>query len=477
MVASSSRYWLDGTDARMHQETSNHHWWSGPSGVREVLVVALPLVISSLSWTVMTFIDRIFLRWVSGEAMSAAFSASMVWFLILCLPLGICAYANTFVAQYFGDHQWRRIGSAVWQAIWLAVLCIPMTWLMIEWAPAIFRLADHAPTVQQHEVTYFRSIMWGGGGMLVAQAAAAFYSGRGKTLVVMWVDTAVAIVNIGLDYLWIFGHAGFPAMGVAGAGYATSVALWLKAAIYVGLLLQSRHRREFGTMQGMRWDGTLFWRLLYFGGPSGLQMLLDLVGFTAFVILVNRLGMVEAEATSMAFSVSTLAFMPIWGFGMAAGVLVGQRLGDDQPMLAARATWTTLGVALTYMAVISTCYVCVPQLFLFGFDAGNQAAPNQAQVAALATSLLRYVAAYNLLDAVLTIFVNAIKGAGDTRFVFFVSLVMGTLLAAGSWLAVEILAAEIHTCWLLITGWIWIMAAIFTARFVQGKWRNMRVIE
>ena len=77
-------------------------WWSRPSGGREVLRVAAPLVVSSLSWTIMSFFDRMFLNWVSGAAMDASFTSSVAWFAILALPLGICSYANTFVAQYDG---------------------------------------------------------------------------------------------------------------------------------------------------------------------------------------------------------------------------------------------------------------------------------------------------------------------------------------------------------------------------------------
>ena len=160
-----------------------------------------------------------------------------------------------------------------------------------------------------------------------------------------------AVVNLLLDYVWIFGYAGFPALGIAGAGWATVTALWLKVVCYVVMVLQAEHRKHYGTLAGMRFDRDLFGRLLYFGGPSGVQMLLDVIGFTVFVMLIGRLGDVQYEATSMAFSISTLGFMPIWGLGMAASILVGQRLGENRDDLAARSTWTTLYVAWAYMGI------------------------------------------------------------------------------------------------------------------------------
>ena len=456
--------------------STDESWWRRPAGGREVVILAIPLVISSLSWTVMTFVDRMFLKWSSGAAMAAAFSASSLWFAVLCLPLGICMYCATFVSQYFGNDQPKRIGPSIWQGVWLALLASPLMLLAIPLAPKMFAAAGHEPAVLALEIVYFQMLCWGAPAMLIAQALSTFYAGRGETRVVMFVDGGVAIVNLVLDYLLIFGHLGLPAMGILGAGLATTISLWMKAAIYLALVLQRKYRVEYG-MATIGIDHNLFRRLLYYGTPSGVQLVLDVVGFTVFILLVGRLGAVEAEATSMAFSVSTLAFMPIWGLAQAAAILVGQRLGENRDDFAARSTWTTLSIGLGYMAAISLLFVFVPDVMLFGFFAGSEANEHDASVRGLAQTLLRFVAAYNLLDAALMIFVSAIKGAGDTQFVLRVSLVMAITLIGLSWLCVERWNSGIYECWALITGWVWVLGVVYVARFLQGKWRTMRVIE
>ena len=95
-------------------------WWSRPAGVRDVLQIALPMVVTTLSWTLMNFIDSAILMRVSGTAMSAAYLAGIIWFSALSLFWGICSYSSTFVAQFFGDDQPDKIGPAVWQGVWLA---------------------------------------------------------------------------------------------------------------------------------------------------------------------------------------------------------------------------------------------------------------------------------------------------------------------------------------------------------------------
>jgi MATE family multidrug resistance protein len=452
-------------------------WWQRPAGGREVMQVALPLVISTLSWTVMTFVDRMFLNWVSGIAMSAAFSASIIWFAFFCLPMGICSYVNTFVSQYMGDRQPERIGPSVWQGVWAAVLVTPLAFAIIPLAPWIFSWTLHSPEVTQLEIPYFQILCVGGPALLVSTALSAFYSGRGKTWVVMLVDAGVTSLNLVLDYLWIFGHAGFPEMGIEGAGWATVIALWVKVIIYLLLVLKRENRIAFHTATGLRFDRELFGRLIYFGGPSGVQILLDVLGFTVFVILMGRVGDMEAAATTLAFSIASVAFMPVWGFSMAVSILVGQHLGENRDDLAARSTWTTLQISLFYMAIISTLYVFTPDLFLHGFFAGNGASGADKQALyTMAANLLCIVAAYNTMDATFMIFVSAVKGAGDTRFVMIISVIMGVLLAVLSWLTISYWKLSIYGCWMTVTAWVCVMGVIFLLRFLDGKWRSMRVI-
>ena len=461
----------------MHPETDDG-WWRRQAGGREVIIVALPLVVSTISWTVLTFVDRMFLNWVSGTSMSASFSAGMIWFVVFCLPLGICAYANTFVSQFHGDGQPDQIGPSMWQGVWVALLSAPIAVVCVPLAPLIFSLAKHSPDITEQEILYFQIVCVGGPAMLAAQAFSSLYSGRGETWVVMLVDGGTALLNVVLDYLWIFGVAGFPAMGIAGAAWATVAALWLKVVIYLMLIFRRQNRLQFRTFAGMRFHRDLFGRLLYYGGPSGVQMLLEVLGFTTFVMLVGRVGTLENEATTMAFSISSFAFMPLWGLGLAVGVLVGQHLGENRDDLAARATWTSYILALAYMGVLSTLFVLAPSLFLDLFFARNSApAADQAAVYAMAVVLLRFVAAYCLFDAIGMVFVSAIKGAGDTRFVLKVSVVMASLLASLSWLTIEVWKLGIYACWTVVTCWICTMGTVFLLRFLQGSWRSMRVIE
>src|SRR6185503_9063683 len=109
----------------------------------EVLSLALPLIVSTMSWTILDFIDRMFLLWYQPEAMGAAMTAGMLHFSMICLPLGVAAYANTFVAQYSGAGQNDKIGLAIWQAAGIGLAVTPLFLLSIPVAPWLFGWAGH----------------------------------------------------------------------------------------------------------------------------------------------------------------------------------------------------------------------------------------------------------------------------------------------------------------------------------------------
>jgi MATE family multidrug resistance protein len=159
--------------------------------------------------------------------------------------------------------------------------------------------------------------------------------------------------------------------------------------------------------------------------------------------------------------------------------LVGQHLGEDRPHVAQRATRTTLALAVAYMGAISLAFILAPNFFLANLLSHSHGpSPTDATaVRALATSLLVFVAAYNLFDAVAIIFVSALKGAGDTRFVMKTSVCMALILAGATWAGIKYFDLGVYGCWTIITLDVWALAAVYLLRYRQGKWRSMRVIE
>jgi multidrug resistance protein, MATE family len=450
-------------------------WWSRPCGGRDVLRMAVPLIVSTGSWTVMNFIDRMFLVWYSEAAMAAVMPAGMVHFAVVCFPLGVASYVSTFVAQYHGANHPRRIGPVVCQGIRIGLYCIPLFLLMIPLASWIFRLAGHEAELATQETIFFQTALYGAGAEVIAASMAAFFTGRGVTRVVMVVDSSAWALNIVLDYAWIFGHFGLPSLGIKGAACATVVALWWRVIVYASLLSLPRFRR-YDILRGWRFNVSLLRRLVRYGGPTGLQMFIEVAGFTLFLLVVGTLGKGPLAATNLAFNVNCLAFVPMLGLGLALSTLVGQQVGRNRPDLAARATWTSLSMAVCYMGAMGLVYVLMPDFLLMGHRSGMPPAEFH-ELRNTTVVLLRFVAAYCLFDALNVVFAGALKGAGDTRFIMIVSLLLTPAPVVAAWVGIHCFGYGLLWCWVVVTLWICILGVIYLARFLQGHWRQMRVIE
>ena len=451
--------------------------WRSEGGYREVLVVAIPLILSTATWSVQHFVDRMFLTWYSPEAIAAAMPAGMLNFSMISIFMGTAGYVTTFVAQYYGARRFHRIGPALWQGVYVSLLGGLVIVCAIPFAEPVFRLVGHSPLVQQNEVAYFKILSLGGGAYTASYVLSAFFSGRGKTWPVLWVNVATTVVNLLLDYALIFGHWGFPELGIRGAGIATVVAGVFSLLMFFVLLSSGSNNDTFHTIKGWRLEKDLFVRLLRYGFPSGVQFFLEMAGFTAFVLLVGRLGIASLAATNIAFNINTLAFMPMIGCGIAVSVLVGQYLGGDKPDRAQSVVYSGFHLTLVYMVSIAAAYVLVPDVFVAPF--ALRADPEGfSEIYGYSVILLRFVAVYSVFDTMNIIFCSAIKGAGDTRYVMLITVILSVFVfVLPVYLAVVVFELGLMVAWVFATVYITLLGFIFYFRFLGGKWKTMRVIE
>ena len=451
--------------------------WHETGGYREVMVIALPLILSTGSWSLQHFVDRMFLTWYSPEAIAASMPAGLLNWTILSLFIGTAGYANTFVAQYYGAKQFERVGPAVWQAIYLLFPAILLAVPVYLVADTIFAMGDHGPEVIEMEIIYFRILLFGTPFVVISNAVSGFFSGLGKTWIVMWANFAGVIVNIILDYIMIFGWLGFPGMGIAGAGWATVIAAAVTAFVFLAVFAREEYNKTFYTRSGWRLDRELFGRLIRFGLPNGIQFTLDLMAFSMFIFLIGRLGTIDLAASNIAFNINTLAFLPMFGLSIAVSTLVGQALGDNKPELAEKSTWSAFHIAFAFFVSIGVAFFLIPDLFLWPFAVKADPA-TFAPIYSMAVILLQFIAFYCLFDAGVMIFSGALKGAGDTRFVAIASF-------AGSWgimvipsiIAMTWFGGGVYTLWAFLSAYVAIVAFVFWWRFKQERWKDMRVIE
>lgn len=448
--------------------------WSAHGGYGEALKIGMPLVVSMISVTVMTFTDRIFLGGYSLEALSASVPASIASFLFLCFFMGVVEYVGVFVAQYTGAVQHEMVGSAMWQGLWF---CLPAGLLLAGFwflAEPIFKASGHPPGVVELEVVYFRILSLGGLPFLLGLCLSCFFSGRGLTKPVMVVSIIGTVINIPLDYCLIYGYGPIPELGIAGAGLATLVGFSLPVAIYARLVFTRENERAFKVWSAWRLDTDLFRRFMRFGLPGGVEFFLDIFAISFFVFMIGRFGEVELAATSAVFSIYNLAFMPIIGLNIAASIMVGQAMGDRNVSLAAYSTQSVFHLAMGYMALMAVLFVALPETLLDLFRPRGNTAHAFDAVIDMGVVLMRYAAAFTLLDAVAIVYVGGLKGAGDTRFTMVIIGAASVVCMIVPILILYLLGGRgIHGPWICLLAYVTFLATAF----LLGPWQRIEVIE
>ncbi|MCF7826976.1 MAG: MATE family efflux transporter, partial [Candidatus Marinimicrobia bacterium] len=331
----------------MFQRLKNR--WDCEFGYRHLLVLAIPLILSTSSWSIQQFVDRMFLSWHSEEALAAAMPAGILNFALICLFIGTVSYAGTFVSQYVGAREDHKVGTVLWHSFYLSLFGAMVLLLIAPFSSGLFRMIGHNEKLQIMESTYFRILCFGGLGPILSSAFAGFFTGQGRNWPVMWVNVFTTATNLILDYLLIFGVGIFPEMGIAGAAIATVIAGFASIILYLFLIFRPHNEVRFRIWSASKWDVAFIKRFLKYGLPSGGHFFLEIMGFTAFILILGRIGQMELAATNIAININSLAFMPMLGLGIAISMIVGQNIGAGQPETARFAVNSGVQLGLAYM--------------------------------------------------------------------------------------------------------------------------------
>ena len=456
------------------------HWLRTPprpGGVREVWRVATPIIISMMSFTLMQFVDRIFLAHHSSVALRAALPAGTLSFTLTSFFQGLAGFSGTFVAQYHGAGRREECSRVTAQGIWLGILTWPLCIAVIPLGFWLLSIAGHPADVLAAEKTYMGILMLGGGMLGIQNALAGFFSGRGDTGTPMRANIVGNLANVVLNYALIFGHWGFPAMGIAGAAIATVAASALTWAILLFHYFRARFRDEFGTLKNWRIEWSLMKPLLRFGVPAALQTLQDVGAFAFFVVLLGRLAPADMAASNIAFSINNLAFMPLLGMGAAATIVVGQYKGAGDTATATRAGLSALKIAWVYMGVMALSFLLFPEAYFALFTGDGPDKVPLEDVIETGRWLMLMLAGWGFLDAVSLVLAGALKGAGDTRFVLIAATIATWLIwMPGELILILWLEAGLLAAWLYMTVFVLLLAGIFGWRFCRGGWKHINMI-
>jgi MATE family multidrug resistance protein len=399
--------------------------------IRALLALALPAAATQLSTMLMGFVDTVLLGHVGVHELAAA-SIANVWIHgTLFFAFGVIVGIDPLIARAHGAGDGAAAGLAGQRGLLLSlVLSIPVAiaWYQTEavllWMGQEARLARDAQVfvrVQIPSIPFF----------MAYSALRQYLQCRGIVRPAMWVILAANVFNALAAWALIFGHFGLPALGLFGAGLATSLT---RAFCLLGLVLLIRylalHRGAWPPASRALIDGRAYRRIIGIGFPVAIQLSLEIWAFAGAALLAGWLGATPLAAHTIVLNLASLSFMLPLGISQGAVTRVGNLLGAGRSRDAERAAWVAIALGASVMGVCAA-----------GFLLGRHALPHlytaELEVIAVAASILPIAAAFQIFDGTQVVCCGVLRGMGRTRpaawFNLFGYWALG--LPLGAWLA------------------------------------------
>jgi MATE family multidrug resistance protein len=441
--------------------------------VRRLLVLAAPMIGTMISRMALGFTDFVMVSWLGTEATAAISPATIFVFSVLCVGMGAATSIQTFSAQAHGRRMHREAAAYAWQGFYIAAVFGLLSLPAMQLAGPFWRLVGHAPAVQQMEVAYCRIAFWCMGFSIICASLDGFFNGIQKPTVGLISILVSVVFNAVANYVLIFGKLGMPAMGIRGAAVATLIAWGIRAGMLTAVFLSREFNRGFGTRTAWRFHPDRFRAILHLGGPIALQWVLDIGSWFVFLtLLMGRFGTKAMAASNIGLQLMHASFMPAIGLGIGVCTLVGHAIGERKPDLAVRRAKAGMLATGVYMGLIGILFWVIPRPLISLFS-------NDADVLRLGVGVLIWAGIFQVFDAAQIVYVNALRGAGETRWpAVVVAAHCWIIFIAGGYLATK-LAPQwgYHGPWMTCTLYIILLGLALWRRFAGGKWRKIELFK
>jgi len=432
--------------------------------VRTTAILAAPLVAGHLSTGLIGFVDSVIAGHHGTDTLAAVAVGTALFWLPMMVPMGTLLALPPSVSQLDGSGRREAIGPLFRQALWLAAALGLLLFGFLSIAGLALAPMGIAPEVRPGAIAFLHGIRWGVPALTLYLAMRYLSDGLHWTLPTMLLGFGGLLVLVPMGYVLTFGLSGFPEMGAGGLGVASAAMMWAQALAFAAYLARSRRfasLRLFSVFEPPR-RGPLI-ELLRTGLPIGVTVAMEGSLFIVTALLIGRLGAVEVAAHQIAINVAALCFMVPMGLAEATTVRVGHAHGRGSADGVRRAALAGYALAL--------CTQSFSALVVFaGHDAVVALYTSDAAVAALASSLLLYAAAFQYPDGVQVVSAGALRGLKDTRVPMFLAALAywGIGMPLGAFLGLY-LGWGPRGMWIGLIAGLTVAAFLLARRFLRGS--------
>jgi multidrug resistance protein, MATE family len=398
--------------------------------LRDLLKLAIPVVLAEIGWMSMGIVDTLMVGPLGPQAIGAAGLGSGVFSAVGFFGLGLLLGLDTLVSQAFGGRRVDECHRWLFHGLVLAVLIsLPLT-IVIWFIARALAVAGLHPDIAPLASSFLSLVSLSMPPLLIYGAGRRYLQALGFVAPVTFALVSANFVNAFGNWVLIYGHFGFPAMGTDGAALATVVSRAYMACVVIAGVIWYDYRHR-GTLWHVSRRIELAWlrRLLALGGPAATQLLLEVGVFASATLLAGKLTPVASAAHQISLNIISFLFMVPLGLASAGAVMVGRATGRHDPHGARRAGWMTLGLGATFMTIVGIGLIIIPAWLIGLFT-------TDTQTVAIGVSLLMVASVFQLFDGLQVVGTGVLRGIGDTRSPMIFNLIGHWMigLPVGWWL-------------------------------------------
>ncbi len=436
---------------------------------RAMLALSWPMVLTNVAQTAMTATDVVMMGHLGPRALAAGALGGNLYTAFLIFGIGVMSAVSPMIAIELGRnrHAVRDLRRTVRQGFWAAATMAGPMWLILWQAESILNAMGQDPVLAKAAASYVHTLQWGLLPFYFFIVLRSFIASLGRPGWATVVAFVAVFVNLVGNWALVFGHLGFPRLGIVGSGIATSIAsltMFLGMALVVTLDRRFRRYRLFGRF--WRADWPRFRALLWLGLPIAAMMAFETTLFNAAAFLMGLIGASSLAAYAIVSQIGSVGFMVPLGINQAATVRVGIAYGARSAQDMSRAGWTAYAIGVGFMALAALVMITVPRLLISVFIDIHD--PANAEVVLLATSFLALSALFQIVDGAQAVGAGMLRGLHDTKVPMIYAAIgyWGVGLPLGVVLAFHFGFAGVGI-WIGLSSGLAVVAALLLVRWLR----------
>jgi MATE family multidrug resistance protein len=439
---------------------------------RKLAILATPLIIQQMSYTLLGVADTFFVSRVSTQALAATGLAGILFFAIALLFRGPANSSVVFVGRAHGAGDDEAVGTWVWCCLVvvgiMSAVSLALPWFF-RWGFPFLAPGDETQVailganylfIRGFELPFFlfSGVVWG------------FMVGRGDSRTPMILAWITVLLNIALDWLLVLGNLGFPRLEVTGAAIATVIAHAVNAGLSAIILWAPSIRRRYKTHQRRATNRRDIFQVFRIGLPMGFGDFAEIASFTVFFSIIGHISTGALAANQIALQYMSISFMVGIAFAMATASMVAQQLGAKRPDLAQGVGYRGTVLGMIAMGLIGFSFLIAPAALMSLFT-------GDPDVIKAGVQILRLMAIFQLFDAVAIVLSGALNGSGDTTFTMMARVIIGWVLFLPLVaLIVFGLDGGVRDAWIGAIIYGLCLALVYLIRFQSGRWQKIKVL-